>query len=97
MTIFAKGDIVYRACILEFEGVTVPCAVPGKIATVNPGPGGVKSYHVRSPRVLSEHGSSETSFSVEPGALFADPIDAMETAIATADTENANPEVAARG
>jgi hypothetical protein len=78
---FTKGQRVYRACVLEFEGALTPVVVPGIVATVNPQRDGTKSYHVRELDLLERGCNSATSFSRVEQELFADAVEAMTAAV----------------
>ncbi len=83
MSKFQKGDIVYRACLAEFDGKQHPIAILAKVAAVCPQRDGSATYILhnfdgmpRSPgAVWSTTGAAEDT-------LHADPIEAMSKAVA---------------
>jgi hypothetical protein len=83
MSKFHKGDIVYRACLAEFDGKRYPIAILAKVAVVCPQRDGSTTYILhnfdgmpRSPgAVWSTTGAAEDT-------LHADPLEAMIKAVA---------------
>jgi hypothetical protein len=84
MSKFQKGDIVYRACLVPFEGGERAAVFLSKVAYVSPQRDGTFTYGIYSydgvPRV---RGAVWSLSGVLEGALFADPVEAMQIAVAT--------------
>jgi hypothetical protein len=87
---FQKGEVVYRAWIVEFEGEWRPLAILSSIAAVCPQRGGSFKYHTHIYDVCGS-GMVRSAHNVEEGALYSDALDAMVAAIEAAARENTKP------
>jgi hypothetical protein len=87
---YQKGEVVYRAWIVEFEGAWRPLALLTSIAAVCPQRDGSFKYICHNYDATGS-GLVRSSHNVEEGALYSDPLNAMVAGIEAAARQETKP------
>ena len=79
---FQKGQLVYRACLAEFEGGEHPIVILAKVSAVCPRRGEPTTYHLHNFDGLQRaKGQVWATYNAPEDSMFTDPLEAMNAAV----------------